>query len=189
MPDELEIRDLIKSYTEKIKNISDEQKEQQRRLNKIIKFKKILYEADDVLEEAVKESFEEFGLSLDKKGDMDWVYSSDSRGAILEVTGSESSIDVVKFRQLLNYLLNDMQKTGEEKKAILVGNHFLNDPPDKRGLPFTEKAIGEAELHSICLLPTTELYEIICNIREKKASKIEMWKALLRTDGLFTCAL
>jgi hypothetical protein len=158
--------------------------QQDKELREHTAIKQLLYEGDIALENIVKKAFEELGFSLSKKGDMDWLGSSDTGEAILEVTGSEGIIDIDKLRQLLNYLLNDYKKTRAEKKAILVGNHFINDPPEKRGDPFTEKVLKEADTHSICLLTTIELFKAICTLREKKAKTEEIQRRIMETTGI-----
>ena len=149
-----------------------------------MEIKKLLYEGDEALENVVKKAFEEMGFTLVKKDYMDWISSSDTGEAILEVTGSEGSIDIAKLRQLLNYLLTDYQATKTEKKAILVGNHFINDPLNERGDPFTERVVMESGVHSICLLTTIELYKAICAIREKAIASKTIRKKIMETVGI-----
>jgi hypothetical protein len=84
----------------------------------------------------------------------------------------------------LNYLLNDYKETCKEKKAILVGNHFINDPPESRGEPFTEKLIKEAGVHSICLLTTAEMFKAICSVREGKIMAKDVQQKIMETTGL-----
>jgi len=103
----------------------------------------------------------------------------------LEVTGSDSSVDITKFRQLLNYLLDETKESGFEKKAVLIANHFSHLPVEKRGAPFTEKAVSGSKLHSICLMPTVELFKLICNLRLGKITKKDAQKRILSTIGVF----
>ena len=146
--------------------------------------KRILYEKDKALEEAVRKAFEELGFTLRREGDKDWIASSDAREAILEVTGSDGSIDIDKLRQLLNYLIDDYKETGIEKKAILVGDHFANDPPGARGEPFTNKVLAESDVHSICLLSTLQLFKMICYSRDGKMKAADIRKKILESIGI-----
>jgi hypothetical protein len=147
--------------------------------------KKLLYEKDEPLEEAVKKAFEELGFTLTKKGDKDWIASSDVGEAILEVTGSEGSIDIDKLRQLLDYWIDDYKESGVEKKAILVGNHFANDPPEARGEPFTEKVLETSKVYSMCLIPALELFNVILSLREGKVKTQDIRKKIIETVGIF----
>lgn len=146
--------------------------------------KKLVYEKNKPLEEAVKKSFEELGFTCTKKDDKDWVASSETGEAILEVTGSDGTIDIVKLRQLLNYIIDDYKESEVEKKAILVANHFANKPPKDRGESFSKKVIAESKVHSICLLSTLELFKIICYLREGKIKREDVRKKLFETVGL-----
>lgn len=152
--------------------------------DKKTEIKKLLYEGNEALETTVRNAFEEIGFVLTRKDDMDWISSSDVGEAILEVTGSEGSIDIDKLRQLLNYLLNDYKTTGTEKKAILVANHFINDPPDRRENAFTEKVLNEAGVHTMCLLTTTELFNAICTIRRKGLEPEAVRKKIMQAIGI-----
>lgn len=134
----------------------------------------------------MKDSFEELGFSCKKKDDKDWMISAETGKGILEVTGSESTITIQKFRQLLNYLLDETKESGDEKKAILVANHFLDMPIEKRGEPFSEKAIEESKVHSICLMPTSELFKLVCYFRLGKITARDAQKRILETTGVFS---
>jgi len=150
------------------------------------RIKKLLYEKDEALENVVKESFEELGFSCKKKDDKDWMISAETGEGILEVTGSESTINIKKFRQLLNYLLDETKESGDEKKAILVANHFSDTPIDTRGAPFSKKAIDESKIHSMCLMPTSELFNLVCNFRLGKIAARDAQKRILETTGVFS---
>jgi hypothetical protein len=181
---ELERVKIIKSLHQQIDKLQAQFDGQEGELRELTAIKQLLYEGDEALENIVKKAFEELGFSLSKKDDIDWVGLSESGEAILEVTGSEDIIDIDKLRQLLNYLLNDYKETQVEKKAILVGNHFINDLPEKRGDPFTQKVLKEADTHSICLLTTVELFKAICEIREKKAKTEDIRRRIMETTGI-----
>jgi len=184
VPDEDEMNESLKKLTQQISELKVQLKKESLVKDRKTEIKKLLYEGDEPLENAVKKAFEEIEFSLTKKDDMDWISSSDTGEAILEVTGSEGSIDIDKLRQLLNYILSDYKATGKEKKAILVGNHFINDPPIKRGDPFTEKVVGESKVHFMCLLATVELYEALCAIREKTVTPETIRKKIMETVGI-----
>ena len=50
-----------------------------------------------------------------------------------------------------------------------------------RGEPFSKKAIKESRLQSICILPTSELFNLICEIRTGTISKKEAQERILNT--------
>lgn len=188
VPREDTLQRSLQTLAEKISKLQSEYQAATTMFEEKTLVKKLLYEKDELLEESVKKAFEELGFTLTKKDDKDWIASSDTGEAILEVTGSDGSIDISKLRQLLNYLLDDYEESGVEKKAILVGNHFVNDPPETRGEPFTRKVVEESKVHSICLLPTIELFKIICYLRERKMETDDFRKKIIDTIGVFKLA-
>jgi hypothetical protein len=184
-PRESEILVTISALHEEMSKLQEESESKSAELRKETKIKKLLYEKGEPLAEAVKEGFQELGFTLTKRDDMDWVASSNTGETILEVTGSDGSIDIDKLRQLLDYVIIEYGKTRTEKKAILVGNHFANDSPENRGEPFTKKVLDEAEVHSMCLLPTVELFRAICLFREGKTNDNVLRKRIFDTIGVF----
>jgi hypothetical protein len=185
IPKEDALQELLQTLAEKISKLQTEYRAAITKFEEETLIKKLLYEKDETLEEVVRSAFEELGFTLIRKDDKDWIASSDAGEAILEVTGSDGPIDIDKLRQLLNYLIDEYKESGVEKKAILVGNHFANNPPETRGEPFTRKVIEESVVHSICLLPTVELFKMVCYLREEKMKAEELRKKIVNTIGIF----
>lgn len=185
VPGENADRKSLDALAEKISKLEAEYDVELTKFEENTLIKKLFYEKNEPLEEAVRRAFEELGFTLTKEDDKDWIASSNTGEAILEVTGSDASVDIDKLRQLLNYLIDDYKESGVEKKAILVGNHFANDPPETRGKPFTEKVVGESGVHSICLLTTLNLFKIVCDIREGKAKPEGIRRRIFETVGIF----
>lgn len=184
VPDEDSALQSLEVLSERISNLQGIYDTEISKYEEKTGIKKMLYEKDEILEEIVKQAFEELGFDLKKKGDKDWIASSDAGEAILEVTGSDSSIDIGKLRQLLNYLIDDIEETEVEKKAILVGNHYAKDPPELREDAFTEKVAKESAVHSICLLSTVELYNAICAVRLGLTKASVVRKKIMETTGI-----
>ncbi len=183
LPGEEDLGNTISGMTQQIVTLQSKSQELRAKLYELSSVKNLLYERDTPLEEATKAAFKEMGLNLEKEGDKDFVSTGTER-VIFEVTGSEGSIDVDKFRQLLDYLMTDKLQ-GNSSKSILIGNHYINLPPEKRGEPFTQKAIAQSKVHDTCLLPTLELYKAIVLIRNGKMDPKQFWKALLDSSGVF----
>lgn len=185
VPDEDADRALLDELSKRVDELQTKYSEAISSFEEKTQIKKLLYEKDEPLRETVGAAFRELGFTVTTKDDKDWVASSDTGEAILEVTGSDGSIDIWKLRQLLDYLIDDYKETGVEKKAILVGNHFVNNPPGDRGEPFTEKVVGSSDVHSMCLLTTSKLYEIIYLLREGKIEADDIRRKLIETVGIF----
>ena len=105
--------------------------------------------------------------------------------AICEIEGSESAIAVRKYRQLLDYI-NDEVEGGKKHKGILAGNGFRLVPPEfeERKNQFTDQVLRGAETNKFCLLPTSELFKAVCAILEAKDS--EELKGQIRDSILST---
>ena len=179
--------ELQTSLNENEKKIQDLEIEKQKIIKEIEGknyLKKLLYEQDDELEDAVKKAFEEIGFKISKKGDIDWIAEADGKTSILEVTGMDKPIPIDKLRQLLEYAQTEENTEHTHDSAILVGNHCMNDPPEKRKESFTEKAIKAANTNSICLLPTTELFQAVCGVREGKITQKEIRDKILSSNGV-----
>lgn len=184
IPGEKELQNKLKKYNNDIQELESKKKQLFTQMEKTISIKKLLYEQDNVLEDAVKDAFVELGFSMRKKGDIDWVAEADGKEAVVEVTGTDKPITIDKLRQLLEYVQTEENTDKIPDKAILVGNHFLNKDPKDRGDAFTEKAIKAAAVNSICLIPTTELYGILCQLREQKVSSNEIRDKIFSTSGV-----
>lgn len=184
MPKEKELRDSLKGYESKILELQNKREDIQKQIDELSSLSKLLYEQNEILEDTVRDAFTELGFKMIKKEDKDWIASADEKEGIVEVTGTEGAIDITKLRQLLQYILSEESTTGIHKKPILVGNHYINEPPESRKEPFTEKTLKEAELHSICLLPCSELYNAICMVREGKLDVKAVRSKILSTTGL-----
>jgi len=185
LPGEGELSKQISDVTDKITALQTKSQELKTKLYELSLVKSLLYERDSPLEDAVKAAFKELGLSLAKDDEKDFVFSGTEERVIFEVTGSEGTIDVDKFRQLLDYLTTE-NKEGISAKSILVGNHQIDSPPEKRGQPFTQKAVAQSKVHDTCLLPTVELYRAIVKVRQGKVDPKAFWKSLVETSGVFS---
>lgn len=186
VPDEKSDREQMTILADEISKLQGKFNTLKAQIQEETNIKKLLYEKNEALENIVKESFEELGFTCSKKDDKDWMIDSEIGSGILEVTGSNSSIDIQKLRQLLNYLLDEHKESTDEKKAILVANHFSETPIGKRGEPFTQKAIDESNVHSICLLSTSELFNLICNLRQGNITQKDVQKRIFETSSVFS---
>jgi hypothetical protein len=185
VPLEDEILESLTGLEKDMLRVEKERSAKQGEYSERTRIKRLLYEKGEPLEEVVKEAFQELGFTVVRKGDMDWVVNSDTGEAVLEVTGSDDAIEITKLRQLLDNTITEYGRTQTEKKAILVGNHFARRAPEDRGAPFTQKVLATAQVYSMCLLPTTELFKALCSIREGKVSACTVRHRIFNTIGVF----
>jgi len=184
VPGEINLQSSLSEYEQKIQKLEIEKQKLIVEIEAKNYLKKLLYEQDDELEDAVKKAFEELGFIISKKGDIDWIAEADGKTSVLEVTGMDKPIPIDKLRQLLEYAQTEENTEHAHDSAILVGNHCMNDPPEKRKEPFTEKAINAANANSICLLPTTELFQAVCQVREGKIEANVLREKIISSNGI-----
>lgn len=142
-----------------------------------------------ILEPTVRASFRLFGLTVPEPEDyvQEWdafLTDAEGRTAIAEVEGSEGSIDVRKYRQLLDYVDAEAQE-GHEYKGILVGNGYRLCPPEsaERLSQFSDHVKRGAERNGFCLVPGTELFKAACAVLEDQTN-LELKKQI--RDSLFS---
>lgn len=182
IPQQKEITDELAQIDSKIKTLAEKSRGLSKSLEERLGIRKLLYEQGPPLEDAVGAFFEEIGYKLQKKDDMDLVYEGLDRMIILEVTGSDGTIGLGKLRQLLDFMEKEKERA---PKGILVGNHEIDVPVDKRGDPFTKHVIERADSAGVCLLPTTELFGAAVAFRQKKLDPAKFWASLIETAGIF----
>lgn len=153
--------------------------------DKIAGFRKLLWTTGKFqLEPMVREAFSLMGFDAPSEGDRDAVlYDAGQKVAIAEIEGANGRIDVDKYRQLLDYVEDELTESGKELKGILVGNGYRLEQPDQRGDQFTEACRRGAERQRFCLLATTELFEVVKALLDDPS---EEHQAKIRSDILGT---
>jgi chaperonin GroEL (HSP60 family) len=185
VPGEAIIVKGLKTIDEKVSSLRVDDEKLTRRLKEITALKKILYEQGEPLEKAVRTALSELGLPARKEGDIDLVTIEEKEPLIIEITGSEGLIGIDKFRQLLNYVMTEQEQGKEIPKSVLIANHQISTPPEKRSNPFTDKAVEQAKVFHSCLLPTVELFNAVVLLREGRIDQKRFRDALMKTDGVF----
>ena len=126
----------------------------QEQRDQVAGFRKLLWTTGKFqLEPIVRKAFSLLGFGALEEGDRDSVlYDAGQKVAIAEVEGSTVLINVDKYRQLLDYVEDELGESGMELKGILVGNGFRLQQPDQRGDQFSEACRRGAERQRFCLL-------------------------------------
>lgn len=185
VPEEVDTVRKLRGINEQIHTLKTDEENITRKLSEITGVKRLLYEQGEPLENAVRMALSELGLPATKVGDIDLVTLDAQEPLIIEITGSESQIGIDKFRQLLNYVMDEQEKGRAIPKSILIANHQISIPPEKRASPFTDKAIEQSKVFHSCLLPTVELFKAVLLFREGKLDQTRFSNALMKTDGVF----
>src|SRR6266568_886854 len=113
VPEEIDTVRKLRSINEQIHTLKTDEENITRKLSEITGVKRLLYEQGEPLENAVRMALSELGLHATKKGDIDLVTLDAQEPLIIEITGSESQIGIDKFRQLLNYVMDEQEKGRE----------------------------------------------------------------------------
>jgi hypothetical protein len=180
----------IRIANEKIKATQDMRDSYEEAFEKLERWKDLLWETGEPLEQIVKRFFEEyFDLEL-RKEDTDLVGEFKGREVFIEVKGKVKEIDHKSdFRQIQErktYVAEDPVTA----VALLVGNPFrLNElkerPPQDMSL-FAKTSIPIAEQMKIGLVHTLELYKIVEDICSgKKVNKDKVLETLFNTAGVY----
>lgn len=166
---EVELLEKIEEVEAKIRDLKDVKSEFQRQIQKVVQYKKLLFEQGEELELVVKESFKLMGFDVEKRKEEDiehdLLFSSAEGRGLAEVEGKDSTaINISKFDQLNRAVDEDFHINDDYPQGILIGNHFRLENPITRKEPFTEKVHTIARKKSFGLLTTLEIYNAVAFI-------------------------
>jgi hypothetical protein len=182
--------DCHKQQLKAMQGSIDELEEKRDALNA---YKRLLYGTGTaVLETIVRQAFRLLGFSVpdpdEYEEEWDAVLREDDRYAIVEIEGPEGAIDLAKYRQLRDYV-DDEITTGKTPKGILVGNGYRLLPIDsnERTEQFTEAAVRGGTKQEFALVPTTELFKAVCAVlrNDDLALKAAIRQSLFETIGVW----
>ena len=162
------IESLKREYEDIMQRLSVEQASAEA----LLKHRELLFGTGKmILEAAVRRAFQALGFEVLEddtyagEWDLDMTDPTGER-LIGEIEGPEGSVDIQKFRQLLNYLTDEAIE-GRDSKGLLIGNAFRNASPDEREEAFTEHTLRGASKHEVGLIATTELFKAVCAVLEQ----------------------
>lgn len=191
IPGEDKFDNELKQIFEKQAALDSEQRRIENEKDKISRFKKLLYEQGEELENVVADAFTLIGFKTTtrKQADLehDIVFESGEGRGIAEIEGKDNdAIHIGKLDQLNRVVDEDFELTGIYPQGILIGNHYRFTAPESRKNAFTEKVFIVAKKKSFGLLSTCDLFQVVCNILanpENEEYKINCRKLILGTVG------
>lgn len=163
----------------------------------LLNFKRLLFGyGKAVLEPSVRAAFRLIGFEVlepeDYQGEWDVQMSEPhaERTAVGEVEGSEGQINVDKYRQLNDYVDTEALE-GRLHKGILIGNGYKSLDPgsSERKDQFTEHVLRGATRNGFCLVPSTELFKVVCAVLsdpQNEALKLKIRESILESVGPWT---
>jgi hypothetical protein len=145
------------------------------KLGKYNKFKPLLWETGDNLQELVIAAFEEMGIEVtrlpkESHGDFEFLINEGLIG-VCEVKGLLGNADRRDLRQLLDYFIEQRDIEKRNVKGILIVNHYRNEKPSERGNPVTENALDLVQTYNFRVLTAVELYGCITKFWQNKLAK------------------
>ena len=170
----LEIKENISKLNKEILKLSDEKQKYEKSLPEEEKLRDLLFESGKPLELAVIKALKILGYSAENYNDGELeldqvIVSPEGHRFIGECEGKDTkSIDITKFRQLLDNLSEDFERADVNEKAfgLLFGNPQRLIDPQQRNLDFTIKCINGAKRESVGLIKTVELFYLVKYLSE-----------------------
>jgi len=163
---------------------SHELKKEFKRLDR---FKKLLYEDGEELEEAVLDAFDELGFETQPEvsGKRDGAVLLNEKVFILETHGTENAIGVRKVDQLDRWV-RDAEEDFEDREVegLLVANAYRSQEPKNRSQAIVGDPKDDLEDYGYKLLTTVQLYRFIQKSQQEGLSTKEIGEAL-RGSKLF----
>lgn len=138
------------------------------------------------LEPVVRDAFSLLGFEAADEGNNHVVlFDGGVKVAIVEIYGSNGQIIVNQYRQLLDYVEDELQESDITLKGILVGNGYRFEAPDDRADQFTEACRRGANRQEFCLLSTIGLFAAVKAVLEDPSDelKTQIRKDILTTTG------
>ncbi|MHC4278189.1 MAG: hypothetical protein ACYSTI_12850 [Planctomycetota bacterium] len=157
----------IEELDTRVRGLEKEKSELEAKEMGLRDFQNLLYgQGKYVLEPAVREAFRVLGFDVPNPEDYeephDLRLASSEGTAIGEVEGVDTGpVDVVKYRQLLDYVDEELTKSGIEYKGILLGNGYRLTNPKDRPDQFTESARRGCVGRGFCMIATTDLFQAV----------------------------
>ena len=111
--------------------------------------------------------------------------------ALVRVVDTKGIVDVRDMRHLLDWYVGELGKDGD-LKGVLVVNHFRETEPAARSSelsrirlkhPFSKEVFLLAKDNGLCLMTTTQLFEIFKEFVAGGTNKTEIIRLIKRTNG------
>lgn len=168
IPGESQIKTSIETIQSEIKKKTIAKEEEQKKLEGLNKYKKLLYATDKELEHIVIDSLKLLGFSNAREGRSqekeDALFDFNIDGfdlAVIEIKGLKKGTSIDDFRQLDDWAW-DYRKEKKEVKPILIASCFrLEDPSNLQNRMNFEDHRKFFEQHEIAVLPTWTLFKLV----------------------------
>lgn len=157
---------------------------------KLEKYKGLVYATGDQLEALVEDVLAQLGVDLldERHGVEDLLGKIGDELCVIEVTGMDGPLKLLKVRQLLDHAMIVEDQAEERPKAILVANPLRLVPLDKRDKAktpeFPSNVVTRAEETKIAIVPGRWLFDRYCEFLAKKIDGATILQQIVDADGV-----
>jgi hypothetical protein len=162
LPEETRIRERISKLESELNELNDQ-------IEEPAKYKPLLYEIGNPLEDLVHETLSEVGLEVGGEipGKRDGVIKLSDQWISLEIFGSVNGVKARKYRQLTDWVENvQVDHPDKDVEGLLVANTFAEDDPEERPPDLLQgdpkRLMEQRGFHAIS---TIDIYRMICGYR------------------------
>ena len=155
--------------------------------NERLEFKKLLYLQGKPLEGIVTKSLNFLGInlkSLDVENLEDRIFKYENFSIPFEIRGKDSKgLNEEDLSQLIKRIADRPKGEKYKTKGVFVLNHYRKKPPKDRPEVCHFNIIEKAKAFDICILTTTEIFELVNRVLAGESINIE--EQLFNAVGLF----
>jgi len=189
IPSEAPLKNDIETRRQQLDVFVSEIKEKENSLAELQKYKQLLYETGENLQELVKTVLEQLGAGIEPSPVSDeFIISISGRKVLVEVKGNTKSITKGDLGQLITDLGEYIKVAGEDIDGILIGNAWRLEPLEVRDTHdkpiFSQAVIQIAMNRNIGLLSTTELFRAYCKVLEDPTRKEAILNGVIGGNGI-----
>ena len=189
IPGEASLKEDVETRKQQLDIFVSEIKEKENSLSELQKYKQLLYETGENLQELVKKVFEQLGAGIEPSPVSDeFIISISGRKVLVEVKGNTKSITKGDLGQLITDLGEYLKVAGEDIDGILIGNAWRLEPLEVRDTHdkpiFSQAVIQIAMNRNIGLLSTTELFRAYCKVLEDQTRKADILNGIIGGNGI-----
>lgn len=184
--EEKEVDDKMEKISNEIEKLVNKQNKLKIQKEEMEDTKRVFISSGDELEEIVKNIFKELGFNIIKFGgnEEDLVCENDGKYFIMEIKGVDGSATEKHTAQTLKWKTNYFINTNIDGKGVLIINGFKNKELELRNNIFPKQILKYAEHQNLCLLSTTQLFNILNQFREGKITTKEIADKIFNQKGI-----
>ncbi len=189
IPGEAPLKQDIATQKQQLDIMASEVREKENSLAELQKYKGLLYETGESLQELVKTVLEHLGAGIEPSPVSDeFIINISGRKALVEVKGNTKSITKDDLGQLITDLGEYLKVADEDIDGTLIGNAWRLEPLEVRDTHdkpiFSQAVIQIAMNRNIGLLSTTELFRAYCKVLEDQTCKADILNGIIGGNGI-----